>query len=675
MAKCAIKNGKYFAPNGEESKLFQDLSKVMSKEEASDMFVFSRTPSLQKILLESHRNKISKAPKNVTFEETNTKKIRTFHIFDNYKRIGRIQLVAFKEGFKVKSSLLNEESKGKGFGKHLYNHAIAKLFKEGKTLYSDQIRTESADRVWNSLVKSGLSEDGRTVKPLPSSFDENGDVKADFLIQYVADTLSFNTPLDVEEKIQLLDTPFEDSDELLKALEDAFYKDGLFYPQGDKLREMYLGAEVDNILGSAEIQGRIKETVERLRHTETFQIPQIEFKIEFDFRSLETDVIGRYKRMNPLRAEKEKLEESYPKIQVIDEGGNALETQMFFENAIKEPEERGLRAIVEAHPLIDTATLEKTVIEDFKKYGMNVEGLKRENFKDLLNYVESPTEENRKVLEDTLGFQRQPLRKPIKISPENRTYKYLRTSKSEEELFNELSLIQTDVPHVYHQVNKISEEEMRGSTDMTVPEYQLYKDYYNYSTPIQTREVQTNIESSVSYLLGDFIADFATQKPNALAEQFIINENGIELKSEDILTIETVKMLIEGGIKYGKEIADYSLISKNMPNLKAGVGTVNLRAQAVNNPNLVSKPSTEVTILDEESIHAPNETKQFLKIGEDIYEQQEQGYYNKLEVNNNPNFLNLSPKAPQFKDFKITQEVKAESKINKAENNEDFSCL
>ena len=273
--------------------------------------------------------------------------------------------------------------------------------------------------------------------------------------------------------------------------------------------------------------------------------------------------------MNPLRAEKEKLEESYPKIQVIDEGGNALETQMFFENAIKEPEERALRAIVEAHPLIDTATLEKTVIEDFKKYGMNVEGLKRENFKDLLNYVESPTEENRKVLEDTLGFQRQPLRKPIKISPENRTYKYLRTSKSEEELFNELSLIQTDVPHVYHQVNKISEEEMRGSTDMTVPEYQLYKDYYNYSTPIQTREVQTNIESSVSYLLGDFIADFATQKPNALAEQFIINENGIELKSEDILTIETVKMLIEGGIKYGKEIAEYSLISKNMPNLKA----------------------------------------------------------------------------------------------------------
>jgi site-specific DNA-methyltransferase (adenine-specific) len=45
--KCTIKDGKYFAPNGEESLLYKNLRENMSEDEANDLFVLSKTPSFQ----------------------------------------------------------------------------------------------------------------------------------------------------------------------------------------------------------------------------------------------------------------------------------------------------------------------------------------------------------------------------------------------------------------------------------------------------------------------------------------------------------------------------------------------------------------------------------------------------------------------------------------------------
>ena len=47
MSKCTIKDGKYFAPNGEESLLYKNLRENMSEDEANDLFVLSKTPSFQ----------------------------------------------------------------------------------------------------------------------------------------------------------------------------------------------------------------------------------------------------------------------------------------------------------------------------------------------------------------------------------------------------------------------------------------------------------------------------------------------------------------------------------------------------------------------------------------------------------------------------------------------------
>ena len=201
------------------------------------------------------------------------------------------------------------------------------------------------------------------------------------------------------------------------------------------------------------------------------------------------------------------------------------------------------------------------------------------------------------------------------------------------------------------------------------------------------KSVQTNIQTDSEYLLNDFVADFAAEKlknPTEFNRQFKITETGIELASNDIITLETIKAYIQDGAKYSKEIADYSLLSKDMPNLKEKdsftVESVqDKRIKAINDINSVSKPTTEITIIDENSFSAPNETNQFLRIGDEVYEQEGQGYYNKLQKNINPNFFDLNPQQPEFKNFNIMQEVSSENKakklISKEAENENFSCI
>ena len=826
---CTIKDGKYLAPNGEESLLYKNLREVMSEAEANDIFVLSKTPSFQervlKPLIEAHRNKTLDIPTNIKFKETFTNKIRTFHIYDGKTKVGRIQLTPYKDGFKVKSSLVNEDQRGKGFGKYLYNYAISKLLVENNVLYTDTARTEDADRVWETLKKQGLSQDGKSVKPLPKEFDKNGEIGMSIVLQYTADNFSQAQPLTAVEKSHLINLQIEGvetSDDLYNVLYDAFYKNNLFSPNINKLKKIYSEDEIRNILEDSEIQGRVKETIEKLRQTEEFTIPQIKYNKDFDVRSSKVNIIGQYKKQNPLKLEQQVKEQDYIKVPVVNEAGEQVETQLFYENAIKVPSEKSIRtlyAIVNAHPMVDTTALENRMIRIFKNYGMDIEGIERENFKELLDYVTNPTDENRRALEDILGFVREPLTKPINISPENRSYQYLKTAKSEQELFDEMSLIQTTTQNVYHKKNKIEEQEMRDiqeNKDLTVPDYQLYKDYYGYTdnfsyrgghqilkdettSPLHNllesesiprdiysgmkyyadlkadtykesakvinsvkgnpkadviiyravpngvnrinsgdwislsktyavehgmdayeetrdmpvismkvkaediywdgndinefayfpkvkvlqKEVQTNIQTDINYLLNSFIADFAAEKlknPTEFNRQFKITETGIELASNDIITLEIVKAYIKDSTKYSKEIADYSLISKDMPNLKEKDGSpINPRVKAVNDISSVSKPTTEITIIDDNSFSAPNEISQFLRVADDIFEQQEQGYYNKIQKNTNPNFFDLNPQAPEFKNFDMKQEERSENKyrklLDKETDNENFSCI
>ena len=73
----------------------------------------------------------------------------------------------------------------------------------------------------------------------------------------------------------------ETSDDLYNVLYDAFYKNNLFSPNLNKLKKIYSEDEIRNILQDSEIQGRVRETIEKLRQTEEFTIPQVKYNKEF----------------------------------------------------------------------------------------------------------------------------------------------------------------------------------------------------------------------------------------------------------------------------------------------------------------------------------------------------------------------------------------------------------
>lgn len=83
-------------------------------------------------------------------------------MLDN-KYIGEIPVVEFKDKIQMSGSIgaateIEEEYRGKGYGKkaHLALANIAKA--EGKTLYSDSSNSDAEDALWKSLVKDGIAE-------------------------------------------------------------------------------------------------------------------------------------------------------------------------------------------------------------------------------------------------------------------------------------------------------------------------------------------------------------------------------------------------------------------------------------------------------------------------------------------------------------------------------------
>ena len=701
--KCLIKDNKFYTLDGKESVLYQELESKVGEVEARELFLLSHTPTFKEAIKEavfSYRRQVPKIKEGLSFKETNIKNIRTFHVYEKGKKLGRIQLTPYKDGFKVKSSLVNEDKKGQGLGKALYSYSILKLMQENATLYTDTMRTEDADRVWQSLQRVGLSQDGKKVTPLPQNvFYDNKEIQANFVINYVEENLKPLQPLSEKEKVELVSLDIqgvETSDELYKELYNAFYnKDGMFKPNPKKMRKIYSEAEINNILEDVEVQAKVKETIERLRNTEEFDIVKIETDENFTFKTLETNSIGQYKTNNPLQEkelfEKENELNGYVKIPTINDDGEVVQEKLIYDNAVKfidnEKIKVAVNTITTAHPEAPTEKLEAKVQKWLLDYGLDVRNLLREDYSVLNDFIKNPSEENTIALEQALGFERKEKQTVVKIEPQNRSYKYLKTTKSEEQLFEELSLIQTNEPNVYHQVNKIDEQEMRDildNQDLTVPEYQLYKNYYEYESQIAISDIQTNTETDIDYLTDEFVADFAVEKlknPNdEFLNQFKITENGIEMVSQDEISLAKVK----AGISNYPQLADYSLISKNLPNLKEAnpyqIETKeNKRVQAVNNKQSIPTPKTEVKIIDNDFIEAKNETADFIRVGEDIYEQQEQGIYSKLQFEENPNYYTMKVEAPKYKLIE-QNEIKTEDKtvksmISKEQNDENFGCL
>jgi hypothetical protein len=512
------------------------------------------------------------------------------------------------------------------------------------------------------------------------------------VLKYVEDNFSLAEPLTKEEILDLstLQLDVENSEELYDLLYDTFYVDGLFSPQKNlkKLKKLYSETEIRNILQDVTIQARIKETVEKLRFTEPFNITQIDNTNPYYYKELLVNTIGQYK--SSISEPKEGVE-----VDVVDENNEPVENKLFYPNAIKEVKNtkifQAIDAIIAAPKNLtkEIEKVQKKVEGWLLDHGMDIRNLSIDNYPTLKNYLREVKEEDAIELESALGFERSPKRETVKIdTPLNRTYKYLRTTKTEQELFDQYSLIKTNTPNVYHQIEKIEEQEIRDiqdNQDLTVPVYEIYKDYYGYNEGISegVNEGVNLIFEGVN-INEDFVADFAVEKlkkPNEFNELFKITENGIELINDDTLTIAKVKSQIAN---YPK-MADYVKISKILsiynflPAEKTTETKENRRIKLINNKQFILSPKTEIEIIDNQFIKAPNETEEFLKIGNNIFEQQEAGVYSKLEFQENPNYFTLKVEAPQYREFEQKLEKPTETKVKKLTSKEideeNFGCL
>jgi GNAT superfamily N-acetyltransferase len=736
---CQIRGNKYFAPNGEESILYKELESKVGEAQAKDLFVLSYTKGFKKEVIATevvkYRTNIPTLPKELKFRESNERKIRTFHLTDNGK-IGRIQLTPYKNGFKIKSVLVDDAFKGQGYGKALYIYAVRKLMSEGVTLYTDLMRTDDAERVWKSLEKMGItSQNNKVITPYPADkFDINGEIKADRVIQYAMQQNEVSEPLSFveQQEIKLMMTEFpnvEDSERLTQKLIEAFYnKDGLFAPTKQTLdkSKIYSKYEVDRILGDVKVLATIKETVEKLKKTELLYNNT---SVDNVTKTGELNSLGKISIRNPFIVKQDLIQElggtenpdlsevqdksitqeflaEFKRVPVINELGEPIVNKIVYTNAVKVVEDekifRAISALINAPSQVDTSNLESKLSKWLLDYGIDIEGFTKDLLPSLYNMLKTPNQENieifsndYRVVFNTPEKQREQV---LKIENKERNLVYLETLKTEQQLFDELNLLKTEQENVYHVIEKVDFEQMKEALvlDDNISELQAYKDYFNYNTAsnIEAKYFSpSTLINSVEYLTGEFIADFNIEKlknkDSDFYSKFEVNEKGIILKYDDLISLSEIQAYIQDGVKLGDEIAEYSLISKQMYKLKTTEDILdnrfNQRIDAVNNFYEVSEPSGQFTRLNSEVLVSKNTTDQFLRVGEDLFEQQSiegnMSIYGKIDKNSNLIYNELNPKAVPEYTKQIISNVKNLEKYNdvkkkwkEADLDDNFSC-
>ena len=168
----AIKNGTFMkAPNGKPTNLNEQQWLQVRTKAFKDWFGdWERVANSSKFNKRDHvSNSITSATyqgvyvSDVKFDPDMAPDGGTRIIFLGDKYIGEIPVVELKDRIRMSGSIgtateIEEEYRGKGYGKkaHLALANIAKS--EGKTLYSDSSNSDAEDALWKSLVKDGIAE-------------------------------------------------------------------------------------------------------------------------------------------------------------------------------------------------------------------------------------------------------------------------------------------------------------------------------------------------------------------------------------------------------------------------------------------------------------------------------------------------------------------------------------
>ena len=645
-----------------------------------------------------------------TFKTVEKNGFRTIQMFNGKEMLGYIRLKPYKDGMQVEAvNLSTNTPKGQGFGTELYKMAIVDSLRRDIPFYSDQARTQDAQRVWNKF-DFAIESDGRLkVSNLPQEFDENGEIKASKVLQYAYNRNAQTAPLTFAEQQELRQMNINIED-----LEKAFYENGLFSPTKKKLEDsgIYSAYEIDRILRYVNLQANIKDKLERLKNTENLELTPIATREEFTEYDLKLNSFGKRVMNNPFVLEQEIVQEfgglenvdlseydspaiqnnaekiqeelkQYKRLKVIDESGQQRKNKIIYRQntypptkAITDRIDALLGASDNAFNSDQAQEVKKRLKKDLENIGINLP----------IN-----TKEDLFLLEDFfLGEELETTNREKVLRIEtDRNYVYLETNKSEQDLFDNLNLVATNIPNVYHKVGKITVEAMREITKDNVSDLlTMYKNYFNHpiQRPTEVKEIDvTQITEDVEYLKTDFPKDFAVEKiknnGNEFYDSFKLTDKGIELISNDSITIEKVKAFIKDGIKLGKQIEQYSLISKSMPKLIETNNLLDLdRVNAVNNPTSISKPQAEFKVLNSELVAVKNGNQEFINVNNNVYEMDRKDgnvtYYSKLETNTDLNYLVTKVEKPTSQKYIIPDLGETDNaKIKKTKSNDNFECL
>jgi protein-tyrosine-phosphatase len=683
---CLIKDNVFFAPNGNESQLYKDLSEIVGKSKAKELFVFAYSDKFPQ--------KFSPIEKEGEYKSgTTTISFGDYTNPINNRKSGEIELKLIQTP---------QKDRGKGRARTTINEFLAYTDALGKDVVltvSPRDKSTTEKQLIEFYKSVGFVQSLTGFEMIryrkPSVFDQNGEPKIKKVIELARQQNENTEPLTTVEKVELglLMAQFpniETSDDLLVEMEKAFYSDGLFNPSQQSLTNtLYSRYEAENLLSDVRLLAQVKDSVERLKNTDTIDNSTV---LEAEYRTEELNIFGKFKLLNPYIVQQDTIEEfggqqnintseirdksiteeylqQFKKIPVIDENGNPILNKTVYENAAKLVEE------------FDNLTEEKLL-----DYGIDLSQASGE-LKNLI--LQFPSIDNILLLNENAA-QRV---KTVKIEKQERDLVYLETVKTEEQLFNELNLIQTETPNIYHRIERVDEQELRSflQVEDNVAEYELYKNYYGYTTSITKEEGFTlsPIETDIEYLKGDFVADFNAEilknPTHEFYNKFEVNEKGISLKYDDPISISQIEAYISDGVKLGKELVDYSVISKLMPNFKQETAFEDLRLNAVNNKNSLKIPTTQIAKVDENTIIAKNETADFINYKNEVYEltnkEKNDSVYKKLSLKEDLNYYQTEIQSQDYVDqVKVTQpNLENYNYIKKlyksAELEDNFDCV
>jgi len=732
---CQINDGEYFAPNGEKSKLYNDLEQKVGKSQAQDLFVLAYTPNfirdVQSELIYNYKNKFPEIPANLNFKETGSIKNRTFQLIENGSVKGKIQLTSYKQGYKIKSAFVNEEE----YGKAIYSYVARQMISENKNLHSDQIRTESADNIWNYFSELGVTDKTKKIiyaKPL-NSFDENGEILAENVLEYATSINENTQPLNFvdqqETRIMMAEFPdIEDSDDLADKLTKAFYKNGLFSPTKDTLKSLYSKYETDLILSDINALGKVKESIEKLKRTpkiyNTTVLPAI-------YKLNDLNIYGKLKNENPYiikqdiverygGVEKTDLSEikdrtiteeylsQFKRIPSIYDNGTPIVEEVIYPNSIKIVDDsrifEAVDTLLNAPEIVDTTKVEQKLSNWLLRYGINIQGFTKDLLPSLKLFIENPSEINTQIFSDKyreiFNIPVKQRERVTKIENKDRDLVYMETTKSEQQLFDEMNLLQTEVANVYHRIEKVDFQEMKESFNLSndITELQAYKDYFNYNTNPVIKE-QTfppiALTYSLDYLTNDFIADFNIEKiknpNNGLYNKFKITEKGIEQIYSDPLSMAEIEAHIIDETKLTQPLQEYSVISKQMENLMNDnpqmlTNKFNNRIWAVNNFSKIPVELGDVVKLNSNTTVVKNGINEFINNEDELFElvgkEGSTSIYTKIQKNLNLLYNNTLPLQPVEQIINLQtnlQQQKEYTNIKKqwksSEIGDSFDCL